>query len=179
MREWKFTVNITIYWKVSTTQVSEQYCKRPGGKYGDSWEILVEWLQCGVIPVAHVVMHLLLLFSSMLICLACSGPPRQIWARQGPIFFHNLFRPVVIRAYWNPKSRQGPNLGCLACRVGHDSRPQWYVLWSWGVFGPAFWFSHIQIWLIILWCQVLPPKRFGTYALLWWKSWGWWWEQRF
>ena len=32
-----------------------------------------------------------------------------------PKFFDQLF---LIRAYWNPKSRQGPNLACLPCRGG-------------------------------------------------------------
>ena len=52
-----------------------------------------------------------------------SGPSRRIWARQGPIFgqystpkfFDQLF---LIRVYWNPKSKQGPDLACLPCRSG-------------------------------------------------------------
>ena len=50
------------------------------------------------------------------------GPPwtpRRIWARQGPIFYPKFFaRLFLIRAYWNPKSRQGPGLGGLASRGG-------------------------------------------------------------
>ena len=49
---------------------------------------------------------------------SASGPQRRIWARQGPIFYPKNFWPDVVRAYWNPKARQGPNLACLACRGG-------------------------------------------------------------
>ena len=50
-------------------------------------------------------------------CLPATGRPWRIWARQGPIFYPIFFdRLFLIRAYWNPKSRQGPNLACLPCR---------------------------------------------------------------
>ena len=52
-----------------------------------------------------------------------TGPPRQIWSRQGPIFYPNIFDQLfLIRAYWNPKSRQGPGLGGLASRGGPGPR---------------------------------------------------------
>ena len=35
-----------------------------------------------------------------------------------PKFFDRLF---LIRAYWNPKSRQGTNLACLPCRGGPEA----------------------------------------------------------
>ena len=47
--------------------------------------------------------------------LSVGGPPQRIWARQGPIFYHKFFWPVVsYRRVLKP--RQGPNLVCLACR---------------------------------------------------------------
>ena len=51
-----------------------------------------------------------------------SGAPRPIWARQGPIHILQkiFFWPLlVIRAYWNPRSRQGPGLGDLASHDAH------------------------------------------------------------
>ena len=48
-----------------------------------------------------------------------SGPPRRIWARQGPTFYPNFFDQLfLIRAYWNPKFRQGPGIGGLSNRGG-------------------------------------------------------------
>ena len=45
-----------------------------------------------------------------------SGPPRWIWTRQGPILYpKNSEWLFLIRAYWNPKSRQGSNLACFTC----------------------------------------------------------------
>ena len=48
-----------------------------------------------------------------------TGPPQRIWARQGPIFYPKYFDQLfLIRAYWNPKFRQGPGLGGLTNRGG-------------------------------------------------------------
>ena len=55
--------------------------------------------------------YILLLVGSCVL----SGAPWQIWARQSPIFYPKFFfdRLFLMRAYWNPKSRQGPGLEAL------------------------------------------------------------------
>ena len=46
-----------------------------------------------------------------------TGMPRRIWARQGPIFYPIFFDWLfLMRAYWNPKSRQGPGAPWGPCQ---------------------------------------------------------------
>ena len=53
------------------------------------------------------------------VMLMITGLPRRIWARQGPIFYPKFFdRLFLISAYWNSKTRHGPDLGCLSCHGG-------------------------------------------------------------
>jgi hypothetical protein len=46
------------------------------------------------------------------------GAPQRIGARQGPVFYPKFFEWLfLLRAYWDPKSRQGPGLGALPVMV--------------------------------------------------------------
>ena len=64
---------------------------------------------------------LIMVIKFALLKLWYTGAPRQIWARQGPIFYPNFFYQLfLIKEYWNPKSRKGPGLWGLASRGAPD-----------------------------------------------------------